>query len=326
MNRTITNGIRASSFHGLLLAAALSRCFAAPSIKCPVTVASDVRVGFSKTITIVVENCGDTTLTILDVKPSCGCVITQGYPHEIPAGASKNITVGYNAHLGRAVYEQSVAVESNDPKHPVVAVKLIGNIIQADGFACSVASVSMQRTVTSADDPLNRLTLTDDKPFKVLGVKISSAQIGIGLKSLSDKECEIVLRGLPSPSPQSIHAMVSIELAISGHAPEGVELPVTYDILPRFSAYPDVVMVPPAGAVHAFTRITIASNDGSRVQIDKITPNGVVGMTFDVTQSGSDIAYVTTIGTPVLDAGTKNNSDIDIVVHGDPKPLVIAVR
>jgi len=148
----------------------------------------------------------------------------------------------------------------------------------------------------------------------------------VNFKQLTDKASIVYLQGLPAASPQTVHAMVSIQLQIDKQEPEIVEIPVTYDILPRFSAYPDVINLPPPGAVNAFSRITIVSNGGSKVQIDKITPCGIVGMTFRVKQSASDTAYIIANGTPTLEDVANDKTQIDVSVHGESSPIVVAVK
>ncbi|GEM_PF-1938968 len=74
----------------------------------------------------VVRNVGEETLVIKQMTTSCGCTTATLNPKSIPPGGKATLTVRFDPELhdteGRVT--RTVSIESNDPLHPLVKIRL----------------------------------------------------------------------------------------------------------------------------------------------------------------------------------------------------------
>jgi hypothetical protein len=303
-------------------------CQASPVITSPATVSTDVRVGFTKTIHIEIGNTGDTPLQISAVKTSCGCVVTNAYPSQLLPGAKGEILVRYTSHPGLPVYEQSVAVFSNDPKKPVNVVKLTGNVMDADGLTCTASNVQLLRVAGSTEDPEFEIKIGDNHACKVKRVTIDPPSLlNVTSLQLDEKSILIHIHGLPTTRPQTVDAILSMDLELPRE--EFLEIPVSYIIEPRFSVLPATIAIPPTDASDAFTRLAIVSNTDAKVLIKSVHVYGFDGLHCDIHQPTDDpgTGCIIVHGVPSRQALWKQPSGyIEIELAGETTPLVVNIH
>jgi hypothetical protein len=76
----------------------------------------------------VIRNAGDHALQIFNVRPTCGCLVPTFMAHSIPPGGEANVPVRFIARGRQGSQNKVVYVESNDPDHPSLSLRMEGRI------------------------------------------------------------------------------------------------------------------------------------------------------------------------------------------------------
>lgn len=77
-----------------------------------------------------VKNAGDLSLTLKEVKASCGCTVVKTSKMTLPPGDTAQITATLNLHGRSGHQDKHVMVSSDDPKTPLLLLNLRGDVIQ----------------------------------------------------------------------------------------------------------------------------------------------------------------------------------------------------
>jgi hypothetical protein len=78
----------------------------------------------------VLRNFGDAELVIEDVKTTCGCTAAITAESRVPPGGSTRLLVSLETRGYKGKLERQVLVRSNDPKTPLLTVK-VGATVEA---------------------------------------------------------------------------------------------------------------------------------------------------------------------------------------------------
>lgn len=73
-------------------------------------------------------NNGKSNLIIRKVKASCGCTAVQPAKNIIAPGEKSSIKATFNAGTRKGKQQKTITITSNDPEHPTVLLKLVGNV------------------------------------------------------------------------------------------------------------------------------------------------------------------------------------------------------
>jgi hypothetical protein len=140
-----------------------------------------VPYGKSVTQEFTVTNTGDQTLSIQQLRSSCGCTVASKAGDSIAPGAKTEILVSFNtAGLRGGRKRQTIFVESNDPERPTVRVTLLAEVMKdlnvdnpslARNIAASVETVSFQLKIGNSSD----------KAYTVKGVRSDSGGVRASL-------------------------------------------------------------------------------------------------------------------------------------------------
>ena len=274
--------------------------FGAAIIECPEFVTTDARRGFIKTIRIPVRNSGDKPLQITTVKSSCGCLVGKDHPKLISPGETREILVEYTARGGSTTYQQALAIESNDPQKPIISVKLTGNLVDNDIFSASVTAIFLSRVVETQDDPVQDVLVRDEEGIQFLEFSIPSEHIEATTEKLGNSLMRIRIRGRASPDPVLINSVLSITRMRA--KPEVLEIPIRYEIRPRISVYPRTIQVPSEDSENFFCRVTIKSNEGKVLQIEKVEVVGCSGLNVVIRKEADLQGSVAVKGIPTFTA------------------------
>jgi len=79
--------------------------------------------------TFVLNNTGNGTLLISDVKNSCGCTSSQLTSNSIPPGGKAELTLKLNLYRQKGRQNRAALVQSNDPSTPNLKLALVGNAV-----------------------------------------------------------------------------------------------------------------------------------------------------------------------------------------------------
>ena len=110
----------------------------------------DVIHGQSPSVELSLSNTGDVDLIIERIASSCGCAkAIRGSRRVSPGSSSKIFAQIETFGMSPGRHAKTVAVHSNDPKHPVTALKLLFNVvrhvsIQPDTVATTVSQLDKE--------------------------------------------------------------------------------------------------------------------------------------------------------------------------------------
>lgn len=110
------------------------------------------------------KNAGDGLLKIDAPKPSCGCTIASLKPDTLGPGATGELTFTLNLGRAKAQLQKHIAVVSNDPETPEVALTLKADYTPLYDINPMALAPSLAFGATTADQ-FTTLTRTDGKPL-----------------------------------------------------------------------------------------------------------------------------------------------------------------
>ncbi len=128
--------------------------------------------------TFVIQNTGDTTLEINNIRAACGCTVADVSTRTIPPGAEATMTARLNLQ-GRTGYQSKpISVHSNDPEQPVLRLNMVGQAQQG----LSVTPIRMMFGQAGAGQQLTlpvTIATATDADFAILGIESSHAGIQV---------------------------------------------------------------------------------------------------------------------------------------------------
>jgi hypothetical protein len=278
----------------------------------------------SMTIPIKLHNAGDMTLHLKDVKVSCGCVSPKHYIKEIAPGADSVLEVIYSAHSRSQFYEQSVVILSDDPEVPAKQIRLAGAIKGDDGFQISATGVRLSRIINSSQSPSQEIILSDSKgPIGITSTNCVSPNVRMKIKQISAAESHLTVE--VSRAAESFTSTIVLLTKVNGKD-ERMEIPISYEVRPKYETYPDVVPLPPAESQASFARIIVKSNAADIPDIERITPIGLPPLTTEIKRLDSrDLSVIVHFNTPIGSA-TEKQRGITIYFEGESDRLFVPAK
>ncbi len=170
----------------------------------------------------VLENRGNETLKIRDIKTSCGCTTPDEKVMAIPAGKQKKLKVEMDLKGRSGPQTQFVTLTSNDPEQRSYNLKLFGEaipLIQVEPRTLNL----MQSDPDSLHQGVVTLTSTTDEKFEVTSVTANRDKVTASIKSAADgKSAQITV----VPKPQERQGHFTDVLLIKTSHPEVKEVKV----------------------------------------------------------------------------------------------------
>jgi len=78
----------------------------------------------------IFENRGTKELIIEDIKPSCGCIVSEATTPKVLPGMSEGVLVILKGVLDTGEISKNIKIYSNDPNTPVYSLNLLGEIME----------------------------------------------------------------------------------------------------------------------------------------------------------------------------------------------------
>ena len=78
---------------------------------------------------LVLRNFGDAFLVIKKVSTTCRCTVAGAYLKRVAPGASTTLRIAFTTPAAAGRTEQTVTIETNDPEHPKVDVKVAATVV-----------------------------------------------------------------------------------------------------------------------------------------------------------------------------------------------------
>lgn len=176
----------------------------------PVVHFAEARVGAVLTNTFILRNTGTNTVTILNVRPTCGCTTAELSTNRLPAGASVSLTTVLSLAGARGNQRKAVYVESDDSRYPHLKLELTGTVV-ADiavepaglHFGALGLTGKVQRDVV--------LTARSNLTFAVKGINTGSTLFKAEVEPRDPGRCYVVHITCDEPrSPGTVSAIVQV--------------------------------------------------------------------------------------------------------------------
>lgn len=129
-SQPLENQMKHLSLTFILIIIASGTAFATPVIRVdrPAHNFGTITQGIKLDHTFVIKNQGDSSLKIVNIRPTCGCTAANATVPIVAPGKSSEIKVTFNSANFFGNVSKTIAVETNDPKTPVFTLTLSGTI------------------------------------------------------------------------------------------------------------------------------------------------------------------------------------------------------
>lgn len=129
------------------------------------------------------QNVGDATLTIQDIKTSCGCTRAEMAKREIPPGESATLVAELQFRDHRFKDSIRISLMTNDPAHPVFEVGLTGFLLRhwilEPPSIEEIVAVTGQTTERAVSVVSNQLL--EEAPWEILSISSDHPQLAATL-------------------------------------------------------------------------------------------------------------------------------------------------
>lgn len=246
--------------------------------------AGTVEAGTELTHTFRVKNTGKADLLIHQVKPGCGCTISD-FTKVVPPGQEGRIILTVKTEGMRGAIQKSATVHSNDPANPMVTLSIKGTVKQLIDI---LPAPYINIRVSQGQPVEGTVTLVnnDRTPLHILEVKSSNPEFATHLKTVEKGqryELQVKLNGA-----KTVGGRFNTQLTVTTNNKKQPQLniPVIAVIAARVEAFPERL---------TFGRLHLASlkdNPQSNVLLTRtITVRSLVPE-FKVTHVESSLPFV----------------------------------
>jgi hypothetical protein len=165
----------------------------------------------------VVKNVGKDTLTITNVKPTCGCTTAPLSDSLIAPGGQADITATFNTQTFNGRVKKQIYVDSSDPIKPYLKVSfsavinnplqtMISSPAEADfGKVNTGKPAELKVTITNNDTTAADLVIVEESAPSTVKAKLSNTSIKPGAST------ELVLDLQPQAKAETITQSITLE-------------------------------------------------------------------------------------------------------------------
>jgi len=172
----------------------------------------EIYVGTLPTRRAVLQNVGDDTLVISQVKTSCGCTAAMASSTRIAPNDTASLNITFNSKGFMGGVERGVEVISNDPLAPTMTIMFTASVSTLVGvdlpwFDFGTVKVDSQVTRTAHLKNLSKA------PLHLLKVTSPDSMIVVHLEKMTlmpDEETELIAR-LVSSQPRHVNTDLVID-------------------------------------------------------------------------------------------------------------------
>ena len=266
--------------------------------------------------TFVIQNIGDTTLEISQVRPACGCTLANITEKTIPPGGRSEITARLSLAGRNGPQSKPITILSNDPQNPEYRVTMAGTVasaIMAAPDRLMFGQIGQGQSVELMID----LTSAAER-FTILGIESSIPELAVTTETIEETRhyrLKATLTGPVTPGPLSAALLVKTDNA----GRPAITIPVIANIVGEL-IYAPAVMEIPAGSGQPITRYIVIrpgtltdftlkavnlpdpsmrasifpfGNQGYRIQVENIpTSPDLNGKTITIETSGEAMSLI----------------------------------
>jgi hypothetical protein len=166
----------------------------------------DVMYGQSPSVELAFSNTGEVDLIIERIASSCGCAKAIRGSRTVHPGSSSKIYAQIETHgMSPGRHAKTVAVHSNDPEHPVIALKLLFNVVRHVGIQPDTLATSLSQLEKEAVFPIEAtnhwtepITLRAPKADESDGVMLVPHEVVLQPGAKANFRLSVPIRPLPA--------------------------------------------------------------------------------------------------------------------------------
>lgn len=229
------------------------------------------------------SNSGDSLLKISGVEVCCG-ITAEVDKNDYASGESGVVRVHYRASSQLGLDEKRFYVYSNDWARRTVTLTLKANVVRKVEW--EPASLKLVLNKPNAGCPQIKIRSLDGKQFAVTGFKSTGDCITADINP-SMQATEFVLE--PKADLEKLQKNLNGRIDISGTHPDWGEVTITFDVVPRFTVNPSMIIVFNAKAREPVIKNILILNN--------------YGEDFDIESTSSENNFIKVVNQKKIDNG-----------------------
>ena len=229
----------------------------------------EVGVNSKRTDEIAFQNTGEVSLKIMNIEGCCG-VSVRVNKLEFSPGETGKMEVEWTAKSYPTTMMWRVTIHSNDKENPSLTLNMKATLVQR--IAWEPERIKLCLNEENAGCPKIKIRSLDDRPFSITGLK-STAECVTAEFDSSKEAKEFVLE--PKVDPEKIRQNLKGSLSLDLSHPEGREISILFDVVPKYTLTPQLLIVFGAAPGKPMTRkIKVLSNFGKLPEVESIASKG----------------------------------------------------
>jgi hypothetical protein len=222
-----------------------------------------------KTGELKFTNTGEALLKITKVGECCG-VRTKLDKKEYPPGESGALKVEWTSGPQPSVFNRQLVVHSNDRANPATTLTIKAKVVLRVTWEPKRLRLFLDEE--NAGCPKLTLSSLDDQPFSIMGFKSTADCITADYDS-SVEATKFVLE--PKVNPEKLQKNLKGRINVSLTHPEGNAATILFDVLPKYTVNPPLIIVFNAEPEKPIVRkISVLNNYGKDFEIESVTSRG----------------------------------------------------
>ena len=265
-------------------------------------------------------NTGDGLLVIKDVEKCCG-VVTKVDKTEFAPGESGVVKAEFQAFQKPGLYMKNIYVNSNDKTKPRLALTIKAMVVSKVSYSPKRLRLFLEEE--NAGCPKIVLNSLDNQPFSITGFTSTGESIAADIDS-SVEATKFVLS--PVVDIEKLNDNPKGRISISLNHPEEKTAQITFDMLPKFSTSPPLIIafnaVPETKIVR---KVSVLNNYGGAFEIESVSsPNNTIKV---LRQEKISAGYQLQVEmTPPASEGKTFFTDVLVVKIKDSDALQVVCR
>jgi len=265
-------------------------------------------------------NTGDGLLEIKEVERCCG-VVAKVDKTEFAPGESGVVKAEFQATQKPGPYEKNIYVNSNDKTKPRIALTIKAMVVSKVSYSPKRLRLFLEEE--NAGCPKIVLNSLDNTPFSITGFTSTGESIAADIDS-SVEATKFVLS--PVVDIEKLNANPKGRISIDLTHPEEKTAQITFDMLPKFSTSPPLVIAFNAIPEKKIVRkVSVLNNYGGAFEIESVSSpqNAIKVLSQDKIRDGYQLMVEMT---PPASEGKTFFTDVLVVKIKDGDELQVVCR
>jgi hypothetical protein len=276
----------------------------------------EVGVNTKRTDQIKFSNTGDALLKITHIEGCCGVNVKLD-KKELGPGETGILEMEWTAKRIPTTMMWRLVVQSNDRANPEVILTMMAKLVQR--VACDPPRLRLCLDKENAGCPKLTIRSLDKRPFSIKGIKSTADCITADFDP-SKEATEFVLE--PKVSMEKLQQNLQGRIGFELTHPEGREIAVLFDVLPKYTLNPQLLIVLEAMPGRPMVRkIKVTGNFGESPDVKSVSSkDGTFAVKLlgeKVIDGGREIEVEITPLAPVVEGKTVYTGTLSITLESD---------